>query len=211
MSWCGLGRCHRAPTAQRCPPARPHASGRGCRRQPAHRAEWQPRTGSFKRVSTLTAPSAATASSLQSGLYRLLRASSFWEVGTRGAARRRERRGRVLAGRRAGHFRLRRGAHRGPQTQRRPRRVRPPTTPNRQLLGRPPAPRARLFPTATVYNWLASPAAQPAAESAGPYSAVSVSWRHSCGLRTDGTITCGFEARAPRGGSSSLPARGTGE
>ena len=60
-------------------------------------------------------------------------------------------------------------------------------------------PRVRFFPTtATVGNWLASssltlttpqPAPQPG-ESAGRYSAVSAGGDHSCGLRTNGTITC---------------------
>ncbi len=57
-------------------------------------------------------------------------------------------------------------------------------------------PRVRFFPTtATVGNWLASSSLtlttpQPAGESAGRYSAVSAGGDHSCGLRTNGTITC---------------------
>ena len=61
-------------------------------------------------------------------------------------------------------------------------------------------PRVRFFPTtATVGNWLASSpltltapqtAAQSTAQSTGRYSAVTAGQRHSCGLRTNGTITC---------------------
>ena len=57
-------------------------------------------------------------------------------------------------------------------------------------------PRVRFFPTtATVDNWLASSsltltAPQTAAQSTSTYSAVTASSNHSCGLRTNGTITC---------------------
>ena len=65
-------------------------------------------------------------------------------------------------------------------------------------------PRVRFFPTtATVGNWLASSpldltAPQTAAQSTGQsaaqstdrYSAVTAGGYHSCGLRTNGTITC---------------------
>ena len=49
--------------------------------------------------------------------------------------------------------------------------------------------------TATVDNWLASSsltltAPQTAAQSTSTYSAVTASSNHSCGLRTNGTITC---------------------
>ena len=57
-------------------------------------------------------------------------------------------------------------------------------------------PRVRFSPTtATVDNWLASSpltltAPQSTAQSTGRYSAVTAGGDHSCGLRTNGTITC---------------------
>ena len=57
-------------------------------------------------------------------------------------------------------------------------------------------PRVRFFPTtATVDNWLASSsltltAPQTAAQSTSTYSAVTAGGDHSCGLRTNGGITC---------------------
>ena len=66
-------------------------------------------------------------------------------------------------------------------------------------------PRVRFFPTtATAGNWLASSSltltapqttAQSASQSTGQYSAVTAGAFHSCGLRTNGTITCwGYRA-----------------
>ena len=57
-------------------------------------------------------------------------------------------------------------------------------------------PRVRFFPTtATANRWLASStliltAPQTTAEPTGQYSAVTAGSNHSCGLRTNGTITC---------------------
>ena len=57
-------------------------------------------------------------------------------------------------------------------------------------------PRVRFFPTtATANRWLASStliltAPQTTAEPTGQYSAVTAGRGHSCGLRTNGTITC---------------------
>ena len=57
-------------------------------------------------------------------------------------------------------------------------------------------PTVRFFPTtATVDRWLASSpltltAPQTAAQSTSTYSAITAGGAHSCGLRTDGTITC---------------------
>ena len=82
-------------------------------------------------------------------------------------------------------------------------------------------PRVRFFPTtATVGNWLASSpltltapqtAAQSTAQSTGRYSAVTAGWGHSCGLRTNGTITCwgnndDGQATAPDGQYSAITA-----
>ena len=86
-------------------------------------------------------------------------------------------------------------------------------------------PRVRFFPTtATANRWLASspltlttpqPAPQPGGEPTGQFSAVTASYQHSCGLRTDGTITCwggeNFygEATAPAGQFSAVTAGGS--
>ena len=60
-------------------------------------------------------------------------------------------------------------------------------------------PRVRFFPTTAADRWLASSsltltapqtAAESTGESTGQYSAVAVGSSHSCGLRTNGTITC---------------------
>ena len=53
-------------------------------------------------------------------------------------------------------------------------------------------PRLRFFPTgAAVDRWLnSSPLALTAPEPPGRYTAVAAGARHTCGLRTDGTITC---------------------
>ena len=82
-------------------------------------------------------------------------------------------------------------------------------------------PRVRFFPTtATAGNWLASstltlttpqPAPQPGGESTGRYTAVTAGYSHSCGLRTDGTITCWGDngdgrATAPAGQYSAVTA-----
>ena len=62
-------------------------------------------------------------------------------------------------------------------------------------------PRVRFFPTtATVGTWLVSSTLtlttpQPGGESTGRYSAVTAGLAHSCGVRTDGTITCWGEIR----------------
>ena len=87
-------------------------------------------------------------------------------------------------------------------------------------------PRVRFFPTtATVNRWLASssltltapqPAAQPTGQATvpdGQYSAVTAGVYHSCGLRTDGTITCCGnnaygKANAPDGQYSAATAGG---
>ena len=68
-------------------------------------------------------------------------------------------------------------------------------------------PRVRFFPTtATVGNWLASSpltltAPTTEQQSTTQYSAVTAGLRHSCALRTDGTITCwGAHAFDLRGG-----------
>ena len=84
-------------------------------------------------------------------------------------------------------------------------------------------PSVRFFPTtATVNRWLASstltlttpqPAPQPDGESTGRYTAVTAGSEHSCGLRTDGTITCwgwnySGQATAPAGQYTAVTAGG---
>ena len=85
-------------------------------------------------------------------------------------------------------------------------------------------PRVRFFPTtATVDRWLASSTltltapqttAQSASQSTGRYSAVTASWGHACGLRTNGAITCWGnnnqgQATAPDGQYSAVTAGGS--